>query len=342
MQIQQSFNLSHHNTFKVPAICPQYFEPSTLEELKEAYQSCKGNFYLLGEGSNTLFIDNQAPLIIRPKLMGKSINMEKNAVFLTVNCGENWHELVQYCVANNYYGIENLALIPGSVGAAPVQNIGAYGVELSDVIQSVSWFDFSQQQVIELDNRACEFGYRDSIFKQSLQGKGVIVSVTLKLAREFQPKLSYKGLSFEQKKLTAKHVMERVISIRESKLPDPKKLPNAGSFFKNPIISSEIYHTLIATYPDMPAYKVTEQTYKLAAGWLIEHAGLKGYRERGVGVHQNQALVLVNFEHVKGMRIVELATLIMEKVQEKFGILLAPEVRIVDRRGLTSISEIMV
>lgn len=340
MQTQQSFNLSHHNTFNVPVTCPQYFEPSTLEELKEAYQHCQGNFYLLGEGSNTLFIDDQAPFVIRPKFMGKSITTLNNTVLLTVSCGENWHELVQYCVDSGYYGIENLALIPGSVGAAPVQNIGAYGVELSDVIHSVAWFDFAQQQIIELDHSACEFGYRDSIFKQSLQGKGVIIRVTLKLTTHFTPQLSYKGLGFVQENITAKDVMERVVAIRESKLPDPKELPNAGSFFKNPIVNKDKYQILLSKYPDMPAFKVNEGAYKLAAGWLIEQAGLKGYRDQGVGVHQHQALVLVNYQRVSGMRIIELASFVRKKVELTFDILLVPEVHIVNNLGLTTISEI--
>ncbi|WP_286233811.1 UDP-N-acetylmuramate dehydrogenase [Thalassotalea sediminis] len=339
MQSFQPFTLSEHNTLGVPASCPQYFEPANLEEFKLAYAACQGNFYLLGEGSNTLFVDTDTPAIIRPRFLGKSTRDLGDYVLLTVSCGENWHQLVTYCVANGYYGIENLALIPGSVGAAPVQNIGAYGVELSDVVHAVSWFDFAQQKVIELEHSDCQFSYRESIFKNTLQSKGVITQVTFKLSKTFTAKLSYNGLNFEQDNVTAADVMQRVIEIRESKLPDPSKLPNAGSFFKNPIVEQAQYQALIAKYPHMPSYKMNDNTYKLAAGWLIEKAGLKGFRLDGVGVHEKQALVLINYDGMAGNKIVELATIVMNKVDDSFNILLEPEVRFVNHLGLTSMSE---
>ena len=320
------------NTMAIDAYCDYLIEVTSLNQLV-ALSIPKQPIYILGEGSNTLFVDNKTPTLIRPNFKGIKVLETQTHFHLNVGAGENWHQLVQYTVENNMFGLENLALIPGSVGAAPVQNIGAYGVEFANFCHSVEWFDFETSTQQKLLTEQCHFSYRDSIFKQALKGKGLITSVNLVLPKKWQPKLTYAGLNELSKAVTAAQVMSKVIEIRNSKLPDPKQLANVGSFFKNPVVTQSVFDKLQLQYPDVPFYPQSEGLVKLAAGWLIEQSGLKGYRQGDAAVHQNQALVLVNFGNATGQEIATLAKLVVNTVAEKFAITLEPEVRIVGEQG---------
>lgn len=327
------------NTLAINAKCPALYQPASVADLKRIISEINVPFYLLGEGSNTLFTEANTPVLIQPAFKGRTICIDGSDVYITVGSGENWHELVTYCKDNGYYGIENLALIPGSVGAAPVQNIGAYGVELSDVLHSVEWLDFNSLEVKTMSAAQCRLAYRDSIFKHELKGKGAITTVTLVLSTKFQAKLSYSGLNDLPPGVTAEQVYHRVIAIRESKLPNPRDIPNAGSFFKNPIVSTSLFAQLIQRYPNMPNYTAGEHYKKLAAGWLIEQAGYKGFKLGNAGVHEHQALVLINLGDATGKDIITLANTIRKAVNEKFQVLLEPEVRFVDHQGVTDIDK---
>jgi len=339
MNAQHQYSLAQHNTFALPAISPAFYAPNSIAELDELTAELKKPFYILGEGSNTLFVEPLAPIIIKPNFTGITVEDHEDEVLLTVQSGENWHQLVMFCLENGYHGLENLALIPGSVGAAPVQNIGAYGVELADVVEQVRWYDFATRQVKLLTNQQCQFSYRNSIFKQTLSGKGLIIAVTLRLTKQWQPKLTYRGLDTLAKDVSAKEVVQQVIAIRQTKLPDPDKIPNAGSFFKNPMVSADEFSKLKSIYSDIPAYPQNDGRIKLAAGWLIEQAGLKGFRVGDVGVHKHQALVLVNYGSNRGQDIIKLAQLVQAKVEDKFQVTLQPEVRLLTELGLTTLNE---
>jgi UDP-N-acetylmuramate dehydrogenase len=333
MHSNQDYSLQSSNSFNVKASCSCIYFPSSLSELQQLPDLSSENFYILGEGSNTLFIESKAPIIIQPKFTGIDILEQDEHFIVTVGAAENWHDLVCFCLEKGMNGLENLALIPGSVGAAPVQNIGAYGVDFADYCQDVSWFEFSSKTIKVLDKAACLFAYRDSIFKQALYNKGLITQVTFKFPKQWQANLAYAGLDVLAKDSTAKQVMTQVIKLRSSKLPDPKKLANAGSFFKNPVVCAEDFAKLIKQYPNMPNYPQQEGEVKLAAGWLIDQVGLKGYRHQGVGVHQHQALVLVNYESDFGQDIIGLAKYIQRKVSEKFSVYITPEVRMITAQG---------
>jgi len=331
------FELTQYNSFGFPAVCPAFYQPTSIKELSETLSVINLPFYILGEGSNTLFSESTTPPIIQPDFKGISIKEEHEEVLVSAKCGENWHQLVEFCIENNFYGIENLALIPGSVGAAPVQNIGAYGTELSDVVDNVKWFEFSSKKIKVLDKQACTFSYRESIFKKELAGKGLIIEVTLRLSKKWQANLRYHGLDTLGPNATAKEVFQKVIDIRQAKLPDPKRLPNAGSFFKNPLVNYDEYECLKKCYPEIPAYPQANNQIKLAAGWLIEKTGLKGFKQGDVGVDQNQALVLVNYGSTQGQDIIQLAQYVQNAVNIKFDILLQAEVRVLSSRGLVKI-----
>lgn len=328
-----SHSLKSKNSFAVEANTQNIIFPSSYEELIALPHFDKNEFYILGEGSNTLFTDVNAPTIISPNFMGIEVNETDNDFLIKVGASENWHSLVQQCVNNNMFGLENLALIPGSVGAAPVQNIGAYGTEFSDYCLEISWFEFESKTLKIINKSSCEFAYRESVFKNDLYNKGLIISITLKLPKKWQANLSYKGLNSLPEQTSAQDVMRAVITLRESKLPNPNILPNAGSFFKNPIVTLKKLKGLQKVYPNLPFYPQTDNYVKLAAGWLIEQCGLKGYRLNNVGVHDKQALVLVNYGSNTGKDIVELAHYVQNSVYEKFAIKLQPEVKIVTARG---------
>jgi len=333
MKSSQQFPLRKNNSFNVNSISPIVYFPQTVSDLKSLPDLSLNPFYILGEGSNTLFIDKHAPIIIKPDFKGVDITDTADNYFVRVGAGENWHEIVCLCINNGVYGLENLALIPGSIGAAPVQNIGAYGVELSDFCVEVRWFDFSSKTIKTLNNLDCCFSYRDSIFKNDLQNKGIITEIVLKLPKKWQANLSYSGLNELPLDTSAYDVMNKVINLRQAKLPDPNELPNAGSFFKNPIVNVDKLTSLQSIYPNIPFYSQSEGNVKLAAGWLIEQAGLKGYSKNHVGVHKYQALVLVNHESEHGKDILALAQFVQNQTYKKFDILLCPEVRMVTSDG---------
>lgn len=332
--IQENFDLTGFNTMGVSAKTSHFVDVSSIEELREAIQFAKNNsleILVLGGGSNMLFINDFNGLVIQNSLMGKEILNEIN---IKVSAGENWHELVLYCVERNLAGIENLSLIPGSVGAAPIQNIGAYGVELQDVFVSLEAMMVSTGEIKTFSKEECNFGYRDSIFKKELKGKAIITSVTLKLTTNAKPNISYIALSdlITEKGIAnpnIKDVSEAVIEIRKSKLPDPKEIGNTGSFFKNPVISVDHYNQLKKEYPEIPSYPITERQVKVPAGWLIDKDGWKGKRVGDAGVHSKQALVLVNHGNASGKEIWNLASQIRLSIEKKFNISLTPEVNII-------------
>ncbi|MDE3274240.1 UDP-N-acetylmuramate dehydrogenase [Pseudoalteromonas sp. G4] len=327
-------SLLQHHTFALPAFATSLIRIEQIDELKQIDWNTP--FIILGEGSNTVFVDDFQGQIIQIANKGISVNETDVSYIIEVSAGENWHKFVNYCVEQGMYGLENLALIPGTVGAAPVQNIGAYGVEVKDVITKVSGFDIvtGRQQV--LTSEECEFAYRDSIFKHTLLGRFIITSVEFELKKEWLPNLSYGPLKSLQAP-TAQQVMDEVIAIRSSKLPDPKIQPNSGSFFKNPIVLKEMAHALLSTYPEMPTYPVSNTHIKLAAGWLIEQANLKGYKIGGVEVSEKQALVLINSDDAVNKDLLAMITHIQKAVLAKFGVALEHEVRLIAKSGETKV-----
>ena len=331
-------SLKFYNTFSVPCIAKQFVsidDKSHLSQLIEQFETeiQREKFYILGDGSNTLFVNNSVNLIIKCNLKGLEFKEVDDFYYVKAAAGENWHQLILSCLGKDVFGLENLALIPGSVGAAPVQNIGAYGAEISNFCDEVEWFDFTTGHFIQLSAKACKFGYRDSIFKHALKNKGMITSVTFKLPKCWQPTLTYQGLSDLPKDTTAVHIMNTVVKLRKSKLPDPTKLPNAGSFFKNPIVNANEFEILQKLYGELPSYPQSDGTIKLAAGWLIEKAGLKGKVHLTARVHNQQALVLVNEFYGSGQGIANLAKLVTDTVYNKFKIVLEPEVRFINTDG---------
>lgn len=338
MIVKENFSLKKFNTFKVEVNARFYAELESAEqilELTSQKEFQKLPVLILGEGSNILFTKNYNGIVVR--LISKGIKVvDENAEFVFVNAqaGESWDDLVTYCVDKEYYGIENLSLIPGTVGAAPIQNIGAYGVELKDVFESLEGFDLGEQQKTILNNNQCAFGYRNSIFKNALKNKFLIANVTLKLKKEKGFNLNYRAFQeFVQKKksteITIKEVSDLVKRIRMSKLPDPSKLGNAGSFFKNPEVDNKKFSELKKYFSDLVFFKVDEHSYKIPAGWLIEKCGFKGKKSGNVGTYNKQALVLVNLGSADGIEIVNFAEQIIQAVHTKFGIKLTPEVNII-------------
>ncbi|ACE85323.1 UDP-N-acetylmuramate dehydrogenase [Cellvibrio japonicus] len=331
------FNLQKHNTLAVPAVADWFVSITNDTELREALAWAGERslpLLVLGGGSNLVLRDDFHGLVIHIRSQGKILAAENEQyVWLQVAAGENWHQLVEYTLAEGLFGLENLSLIPGSVGAAPIQNIGAYGVELCDVFAELSAMEIASGLSVTFTAESCHFGYRDSIFKNALNGKYIITQVTLKLSREPRLVLDYPALREELKaipmdQLTPEKVSEAVIAIRRSKLPDPANMPNAGSFFKNPIVDGPEYQRLIAAYPDLVAYPQADGHFKLAAAWLIDRAGWRGRQLAGAAVHEYQALVLTNPQRLPGSAVLALAGHIVQSVEEQFGVTLEMEPRI--------------
>lgn len=336
MNLQQNVSLKLYNTFGMDVVA-EFFttltHTSQIEELATD-TSLPKNKSILGGGSNILLTKNVSGLLIKNELKGiKLVEENDSNVWLQVSAGEVWHDLVIYTINKGWGGLENLSLIPGCVGASPMQNIGAYGVEVKDTIEEVVAWHWEEGKFVELKNDDCEFGYRDSIFKKELKDKTLITSVTFKLNKHHKLNTSYGAIQQQLGVMgvsepSIKSVSDAVIAIRSSKLPDPKKIGNSGSFFKNPTIPIEQFEKLQTHYPNISSYKVNDTEMKLAAGWLIEHCGWKGYRKGDAGVHEKQALVLVNYGNAKGKDIYNLSSEIVESVKEKFGIELEREVQI--------------
>jgi len=290
---------------------------------------------ILGGGSNILFTKDFEGIVVKISDKGiMKITETEEHVFLNVQAGVDWNEFVDYCLKNNHGGVENLALIPGNVGSSPIQNIGAYGAEVKDVIESVEVVNIETLQMFELTNDECKFGYRNSIFKNELKGKVIIVSVTFKLDKIHKLNLEYGALKQELKdrkidKPTIQDVAKAVSDIRRCKLPDPKEIGNSGSFFKNPSLHNDAFTKLKSAFPDIPSYAQADNTFKIPAGWLIEQCGWKGHREGDTGVHAQQALVLVNYGNATGKEILDLAKNIQKSVLDKFAVELEMEVNVV-------------
>ena len=339
MKIHENFSLKNHNTFGVAVSAKCFVEVSSVEELIEAHQYAKTQSLqtlILGGGSNILLTKNFEGLVIQLNLKGISEEViSENEVLVTAKSGENWHEFVQFCLGENYGGLENLSLIPGNVGTSPMQNIGAYGTEIKDTFVSCQVLNLETLELENFDAKKCNFGYRESIFKRAGKGKYIILEVTFKLTtKNHQIKTEYGAISSELKNLeienpTIQEVSKAVITIRQSKLPDPKVIGNAGSFFKNPSISREQFLEVQEKYPEMPNYQNADLV-KIPAGWLIEQCGWKGKQIGNVASHQLQALVIINATgKATGKEIFDFSTMIIESVKEKFGIELEREVNII-------------
>mgnify|MGYP003638472869 FL=1 len=337
MIIHENFSLKNYNTFGIDATAKYFVEINSLEELKSIIGNKNySRKIVIGGGSNMLLIDTIDALFIHLNLKGKRIISESpDAVQIQIMAGENWHEMVMWSLENNFGGLENMSLIPGNTGTAPIQNIGAYGVELKDAFISCEAIRIEDLQLITLTKEDCKFGYRDSYFKNEGKDKFVITSVTFSLTKNNHKINSGYGAIEEQLKRdaiinpTIKDISNAVIAIRQSKLPDPKLLGNSGSFFKNPMVSKEVFNEFIRKHPEAPFYKISDLIYKIPAGWLIEKCGVKGKRFGDAGVHQNQALVLVNYDEATGREILALASQIIEAVQNKFNITISPEVNLI-------------
>ena len=335
MQIQSDFSLKNYNTFGIEAKAKQFVSVSSIAELKEILVQ-NNPIFILGGGSNMLLTQDIKKLVLHVNLKGIEI-VETNEDFAIVKAqaGENWHEFVLYCIEQNLGGIENLSLIPGNVGTTPIQNIGAYGVEIKDTMLSCEALNLKTLEIETFTNADCQFEYRESIFKKELKNQYIITSVSFKLStKNHKVSTTYGVIGAELQKNnienpTLKDISNAVIAIRQSKLPDPKELGNSGSFFKNPIISKEAYEKAKALHPEMPHYVVSETEVKVPAGWLIEQAGFKGKRFGDAGVHKNQALVLVNYGAATGAEIVALSKNIQKTILEKFGIAIEAEVNII-------------
>jgi UDP-N-acetylmuramate dehydrogenase len=334
LNIKTNISLKPYTTFGVDATTKQFIEISSITDLKKVLSSNELPILILGGGSNILFTQDFNGLIIKNNLKGiETIHENDTEVVLKVAAGEVWHEFVLFCIQNNYAGLENLSLIPGSVGASPMQNIGAYGVEVKDFILQVEALDLKTLELVVFTNQQCEFDYRSSIFKTHQKGNYFITSVTFQLSKKQAINTSYGAIEAELNAHsivhpTIKDVSDAVIRIRESKLPNPKEIGNAGSFFKNPSVSNKKAEALKNEFPGIPNYPQNNGTTKIAAGWLIEQCGFKGKTFGNYGIHKNQALVLVNYGGALGKDIYALSETIIDAVQQKFGILLEREVNI--------------
>ena len=334
MEFHSNFSLKNYNTFGIDVKAKKFVSISTLEELKEVL-SIENEIFLLSGGSNMLLTKDIDKTVVHIDLKGiKILEESKDQVVVEVYAGEDWHQFVLWCVNHDFGGIENLSLIPGNVGTCPIQNIGAYGVEVKDVIESVETIEIKSGKTKTFSNSECEFGYRNSIFKNTLKGKFVITKVRFKLTKvKHNLNTSYGAIESELssnniQNPTIKDISNAVIAIRQSKLPDPKEIGNSGSFFKNPVISKSHFERLQEKYPKIPSYPIDEFTVKVPAGWLIETAGFKGKRFGEAGIHDKQALVLVNHGNACGQEVFKVAKHIQSKIYIDFGIELEIEVNV--------------
>ena len=335
MIFKNNISIKKYNSFKVDHKIKKFYRIQSKEEMIKVKRSISKNekIIILGGGSNILFTKNFNGSILYNNILGKEIIKEtKKNIYIKFGAGENWDKSVEFCVKNKWYGIENLSLIPGSVGAAPIQNIGAYGTEIKDYIYEVSGINLSNGKSQIYENKLCNFSYRNSIFKGKLKNIFFITHVTIKLSKSKKLNLSYNEVKkyFRNKKsneITIDNVRKKIIEIRESKLPDPKKLGNCGSFFKNPLVDFYFFNNLKNKYPNIIGFK-NPNGMKISAAWLIEKCGWKGYKKDNIGVYKNHALVLVNYGSNNGKKIYKLSEKIKESVNEKFNISLENEVNI--------------
>lgn len=326
-------SLKSFNTFGIQANAKCITLVESVQELVAAWAGAASNeqpAMILGEGSNVLFLNDFDGTVIVNRIKGIHITEQNDAWLLHVGAGENWHQLVEKTLQQGIPGLENLALIPGCVGSSPIQNIGAYGVEIKQVCQYVDCIDLKSGQALRLDNEQCQFGYRDSIFKRVDYQHYAIVAVGLRLSKIWQPVLSYGPLvQLNPETVTAQQVFDSVCDMRRSKLPDPKINGNAGSFFKNPVVTAKQAQELLTHYPNIPHYPQSDGQMKLAAGWLIDQCQLKGHQIGGAAVHRQQALVLINANNASSADVVALAHHVRQQVGQKFNVWLEPEVRFI-------------
>ena len=337
MQIHEGFSLLPYNTFRIDVKARYFSTFSNTDELSELKtQDLRFTTFILGGGSNILFTKDHDGAVLKNEIKGIELQHEDaDHLYVKVGAGENWHQFVLHCIDHNWAGIENLSLIPGNIGASPIQNIGAYGVELDDVFWSLEAFHLSEKKIHTFTATDCEFGYRDSVFKNRYKNEFAILSVTFQLKKKPIYHVSYGAITEELEKmgvkdLSIKAISQAVISIRSSKLPDPQKIANAGSFFKNPEVPTSKYEELKLEFPSIVAYPLAKgPVVKLAAGWMIEQCGWKGYRKGDAGCHAKQALVLVNYGNATGKEIYDLSEEILQSVKNKFDIVLEREVNII-------------
>ena len=326
-------SLRDRNSFGVEQRAAHLVEFETPDDLREIFaRGIPPRWMVLSGGNNVLFTEDYDGLLLTPVARQITILEERGeTIRVRAEAGVEWDDLVEWAVERGLWGVENLSLIPGKAGAAPVQNIGAYGCEAADTIRRVEMFCVETATMLTLDAAHCGFGYRESVFKHALKGRVVITAVELELARLPRPRLGYGDVEREVEArggATLRNIREAVCAIRRSKLPDPAVLGNAGSFFKNPVVEAPVAEALLAEYPDMPHYPAPEGRVKLAAGWLIDRAGMKGHREGNVGVHERQALVLVNYGGATGGEVIAFAHRVQQRVRERFGIAIDTEVNI--------------
>lgn len=333
MNIQSNISLKKYNTFGIQTYAKRFVQINSTKELKELLLIEK-DIFIIGGGSNILLTKDIEKLVVKLDLKGVIINeTPDNYAFVTAEAGENWHDFVIWCISQNYGGLENLSLIPGNVGTSPIQNIGAYGVEIKDTFQQLEAIEIETGKIKIFTNEECKFGYRNSVFKNELKGKYIITNVTFKLTKnKHQLKSSYgaiKSSLIDIENPTIKNVSDAIIAIRQSKLPDPAEIGNSGSFFKNPVVSKAIFLKIQKEYIDVPHYKVSDNEIKIPAGWLIEQSGFKGKRFGDAGVHEKQALVLVNYGKATGQEIYDLAKKIRQTIKTNFNIDLEIEVNVI-------------
>jgi UDP-N-acetylmuramate dehydrogenase len=354
MRLQENFSLKKLNTFGIDVSAKYFATFNTVDEIHELlefkelstanYQPSHGALWatlILGGGSNILFTKNFDGLVLKNEIKGiKIIKEDEHYVYIQCGAGENWHQFVLYCIHNNFAGVENLSLIPGNVGASPMQNIGAYGVELKEVFYALEAYHLTEKKIHHFTLNDCEFGYRESVFKKKYKNQFVITNVIFRLNKIPHFNTSYGAVEQELEKmgvkeLSIKAISDAVINIRSSKLPDPSQIGNAGSFFKNPEVTHSIFDILYSRFPGIIGYNLPNGNVKLAAGWLIEQCGtkdsvsFKGYRKGDAGCHEKQALVLVNYGKANGNEIYALSETIITSVKEKFGVVLEREVNVI-------------
>lgn len=336
----ENISLKKYNSFGIDVSAAYFSNFSSVDEAKELLafnktRNEKQETLILGGGSNILFTKNFDGLVIKNEIAGiEKVKEDEDHIYVKAGAGVNWHSLVAHCIENNFAGIENLSLIPGNAGASPMQNIGAYGVEIKDVFHQLEALHIEDGNVVGFDLNDCEFGYRESVFKRKYRGQFVITSVTYRLNKKPRFNTSYGAIEQELEKMGVKDLSIRaisnaVINIRSSKLPNPAEIGNAGSFFKNPEIEKPLFEKLKTAHPNIVGYPLENGNIKLAAGWLIEQCGWKGYRKGDAGCHAKQALVLVNYGNAQGDEIFSLSNEIIESVKEKFGVRLEREVNII-------------
>lgn len=335
MQIQHNISLKNFNTFGIDVNAESYVSVASVSELTEVL-TLKKEIFVLSGGSNLLLTKDIDKLVVHINIKGiKAQELSENEVLVSVQAGENWHEFVLWCISKNYGGLENLSLIPGNVGTCPIQNIGAYGVEVKNTITEVEAIEIETGNIKLFKNTDCNFGYRNSIFKNELKGKYIITKVVFKLTKDKHTfNYSYGAIQSElnSKNITQpslKDISDAVVTIRNSKLPNPKEIGNSGSFFKNPVISAQAFAKLKEDHPNIPSYIISDKEVKIPAGWLIEQSGFKGKRIGETGSHKNQALVLVNYGNATGKEVYALAQSIQKTILENFEITLDIEVNVI-------------